>query len=60
MWIFIAVGVGVLALAHTAPAPFLFDAIAGSRAVWHMPKRTPPSQSAIGTTLVWPGRVEAW
>src|SRR5712692_9885347 len=43
MWLWIAVGAGVLALAHTAPAPFLFDAIAGGRAVWHMPKRTPPS-----------------
>jgi peptidoglycan-N-acetylglucosamine deacetylase len=43
MWIFIAVGIGVLALAHMAPAPFLFDAIAGDRAVWHMPKRTPPT-----------------
>jgi peptidoglycan/xylan/chitin deacetylase (PgdA/CDA1 family) len=43
VWILIAVGVGVLALAHTAPAPFLFDAIAGGRAVWHMPKRTPPT-----------------
>lgn len=43
MWIAIAVGAAVLALAHTAPAPFLFDAIAGSRAAWHMPKRTPPA-----------------
>jgi peptidoglycan/xylan/chitin deacetylase (PgdA/CDA1 family) len=43
MWILIAVGAGVLALAHTAPVPFLFDAIAGGRAVWHMPKRTPPT-----------------
>ncbi len=43
MWILIAVGAGVLALAHTAPAPFLFDAIAGGRSVWHMPKRTPPT-----------------
>src|SRR4030095_12547530 len=42
MWFFIAIGVGVLALAHTAPAPFLFDAIAGDRSVWHMPRRTPP------------------
>ncbi|HKB10438.1 MAG TPA: polysaccharide deacetylase family protein, partial [Vicinamibacterales bacterium] len=32
-----------MALAHTAPAPFLFDAIAGSRAVWHMPRRSPPT-----------------
>jgi peptidoglycan/xylan/chitin deacetylase (PgdA/CDA1 family) len=43
MWIFIAIGIGVLALAHTAPAPFLFDAIAGDRAAWHMPRRTPPT-----------------
>jgi len=43
MWIFVAVAVGVLVLAHTAPAPFLFDAIAGDRAVWHMPKRSPPT-----------------
>src|SRR3954451_10941615 len=43
MWIVLVVGVGVLALAHTAPAPFLFDAISGDRAVWHMPKRTPPT-----------------
>ena len=34
---------GVLALAHTAPAPFLFEAIARGRAVWHMPKRQPPT-----------------
>ena len=43
MWFFIALGVGVLALANTAPAPFLFDAIAGDRSVWHMPRRTPPA-----------------
>ena len=43
MWLWIAVGAGILALAHTAPAPFLFDAMAGGRAVWHMPKRTPPT-----------------
>src|SRR2546428_3366136 len=43
MWILLALGAGVLALAHTAPAPFLFDAMAGGRAVWHMPKRTPPT-----------------
>jgi peptidoglycan/xylan/chitin deacetylase (PgdA/CDA1 family) len=43
MWIVLAVGIAVLALAHTAPAPFLFDAISGDRAVWHMPKRTPPA-----------------
>ena len=43
MWWVIAVGAGIVALAHTAPAPFLFDVIAGDRAVWHMPKRTPPT-----------------
>lgn len=43
MLVFIAIGVGLLALAHTAPAPFLFDAIAGDRSIWHMPKRTPPT-----------------
>ena len=43
MWIFIALGVGILALAHTAPAPFLFDAIAGRRALWHMPRTDPPT-----------------
>jgi chitooligosaccharide deacetylase len=43
MWIVLAAVVGVVALAHTAPAPFLFDAIAGDRSVWHMPKRNPPA-----------------
>src|SRR5215470_6742136 len=43
MWIWIAIGAGILALAHTAPAPFLFDAIAGDRAVWHMPRTDPPT-----------------
>src|SRR5262245_9275071 len=43
MWILVAVAVGIVALAHTAPAPFLFDAIAGDRALWHMPKRSPPT-----------------
>jgi len=41
MWILIAISAGVVALAHTAPAPFLFDAIAGKRSVWHLPKRQP-------------------
>ena len=43
MWIVIAAVGGVAALAHTAPAPFLFDLIAGRRAVWHMPKSKPPA-----------------
>jgi peptidoglycan-N-acetylglucosamine deacetylase len=42
MWVLIAIA-GVLVLAHTAPAPFLFDAIARGRSVWHMPKRQPPT-----------------
>jgi peptidoglycan/xylan/chitin deacetylase (PgdA/CDA1 family) len=42
MWIFIVV-VGVVVLAHTAPAPFLFDVIAGDRSAWHMPKRATPT-----------------
>ena len=37
------IGAGVLALAHTAPAPFLFDLVAGTRAQWHMPKRATPT-----------------
>jgi peptidoglycan-N-acetylglucosamine deacetylase len=43
MWIVIAIGAGILALAHTAPASFLFDAIAGDRSVWHLPKTDPPT-----------------
>src|SRR5262249_33625573 len=43
MWIVILVGIGIVALAHTAPAPFLLDAIAGDRAVWHMPRTAPPT-----------------
>ena len=43
MWIWIAVVVGLGALAHTAPAPFLFDVIAGRRSVWHMPKTSSPT-----------------
>jgi peptidoglycan/xylan/chitin deacetylase (PgdA/CDA1 family) len=43
VWIFLAAVAGVVALAHTAPAPFLFDLLAGKRAVWHMPKTKPPT-----------------
>jgi peptidoglycan/xylan/chitin deacetylase (PgdA/CDA1 family) len=43
MWILIAIGAGALALAHTAPAPFLFDVIAGDRAIWHMPRAVTPT-----------------
>src|SRR5215470_661286 len=41
IWICALVGVGILVLAHTAPAPFLLDAMAGDGAVWHMPRGTP-------------------
>ena len=43
MWIFAAVALGVIVLAHVAPAPFLLDAMAGDRAVWHMPRGAPPT-----------------
>jgi peptidoglycan/xylan/chitin deacetylase (PgdA/CDA1 family) len=43
MWIFLVVGFGIVVLAHTAPAPFLLDALAGQRAVWHMPRGGPPT-----------------
>lgn len=41
MWIVILIGVGIVALAHTAPAPFVLDLMAGERAVWHMPRGDP-------------------
>src|SRR5438270_8426005 len=43
MWILIVVAAGVIALAHTAPAPFLLEALAGSGSIWHMPKTDPPT-----------------
>jgi peptidoglycan/xylan/chitin deacetylase (PgdA/CDA1 family) len=43
VWIVVGIGVGIVALSHTAPAPFLLDAIAGNRAVWHMPRADPPT-----------------
>ena len=43
MWILFAIGAAVIALAHTAPAPFLLDAMEGRRSVWHMPKNDPPT-----------------
>jgi peptidoglycan-N-acetylglucosamine deacetylase len=41
VWLFLIIGVGVIALAHTAPAPFVLDAMAGDRAVWHMRRGDP-------------------
>lgn len=40
---FVLIGVGIVALAHTAPAPFVLDVMAGDRAVWHMPRGDPPT-----------------
>jgi peptidoglycan-N-acetylglucosamine deacetylase len=41
-WLFL-VSAGIVVLAHSAPAPFLFDAVAGTRARWHMPRGDPPT-----------------
>jgi hypothetical protein len=38
MWILIAIGAGIVFLAHTAPAPFLLDALNSRRSAWHMPQ----------------------
>jgi len=43
MWILVVIGVGIMALVHTAPAPFVLDAMAGDRAVWHMPRTAVPT-----------------
>jgi peptidoglycan/xylan/chitin deacetylase (PgdA/CDA1 family) len=43
MWIFAAIAIGAIVLAHVAPAPFLLDMMAGDRAVWHMPRGAPSS-----------------
>jgi peptidoglycan/xylan/chitin deacetylase (PgdA/CDA1 family) len=43
MWLFSAVAIGIIALAHTAPVRFLLDRMAGDGAVWNMPRGTPPT-----------------
>jgi peptidoglycan-N-acetylglucosamine deacetylase len=43
MWVLLAIGIGIVVLAHTAPAPFVLDVMAGRRAVWHMPRTDPPT-----------------
>ena len=43
MWIVLVIGLAIVALAHTAPAPFVLDLMAGDRAVWHMPRSGPPT-----------------
>jgi peptidoglycan/xylan/chitin deacetylase (PgdA/CDA1 family) len=37
MLLFLAIGIGVLFLAHTAPFPFLLEAFAPSRSMWRVP-----------------------
>jgi peptidoglycan/xylan/chitin deacetylase (PgdA/CDA1 family) len=43
MWIIVVIGIAIVTLAHTAPAPFVLDRMAGDRAVWHMPRDNPPT-----------------
>lgn len=43
MWIFTLIGFSIVTLAHVAPARFVLDALAGDRAVWHMPRESPPT-----------------
>lgn len=42
LWI-AAIAAGIVFLAHTAPFPFILDAMAGRRAVWNMPRADPPT-----------------
>ncbi|MBI3403059.1 MAG: polysaccharide deacetylase family protein [Acidobacteria bacterium] len=41
--VFVLAGFAALVLAHTAPAPFLLEAMARDSAVWRMPRETPPT-----------------
>jgi peptidoglycan/xylan/chitin deacetylase (PgdA/CDA1 family) len=41
--LFALVGLAIVTLAHVAPAPFVLDAMAGDRAIWHMPRGAPPT-----------------
>jgi peptidoglycan/xylan/chitin deacetylase (PgdA/CDA1 family) len=43
VWVVVLIGIGIVTLAHTAPAPFVLDLLAGDRAVWHMPRGGPPT-----------------
>jgi chitooligosaccharide deacetylase len=38
MWWLVAFGIGVIALAHTAPFPFLLEYAGPGRSVWHVPR----------------------
>ena len=39
----VATAIVMLVLTHTGPAPGLFDMAAGPRAIWHMPRTSPPT-----------------
>src|SRR5215468_2654251 len=43
MWLLVLAGLGIMTLTHTAPAPFLLDAMSGDRARWHMPPTGVPT-----------------
>jgi len=43
MWCVFAATFGLTALVHTLPVPFVLDAIAGNRSVWHMSRTSPPT-----------------
>ena len=38
LWLVAAIGIGVVALAHTAPLPFLLEWMGPDRSVWHVPR----------------------
>jgi peptidoglycan/xylan/chitin deacetylase (PgdA/CDA1 family) len=38
MWWIIACAVGAIALAHTAPFPFLLEYVGPGRSIWHVPR----------------------
>ena len=41
MWIVLLIGFSIVALSHTAPARLVLDAMAGDRAIWHIPRDDP-------------------
>jgi peptidoglycan/xylan/chitin deacetylase (PgdA/CDA1 family) len=43
VWLFTLIGFGLLGLSHILPGRFLLDVMAGDRAVWEMPRRSPPA-----------------
>jgi len=43
LWLLMAIGVGLTALAHTAPFPFLLEYLATDRSVWHVETADAPT-----------------